>query len=212
MPAFVPTPVSAPVPTLFSRSRSPVGLSSGCMLAPAAVSCRVFMSPLPVLGLPLLLGPLFLKTFKQSLSDELWPRMLTSPAKPFRLFPALGALNPDNNNGLYNPTNKNKRKRGFDIAFINSRLLAGNYDQKEVDLSFEGCGYPATIKLNWSWQLDLLDPKPICIIEAIPLAAALFWDPFFVPCICHTMKLAFRLGLRMNRIKNSVVKEKIKAV
>ena len=138
--------------------------------------------------------------------------MSTSSAKPFCPFSALGALNPDDNNGSYNPTNINQRKQGFNTTFINSHQLAGNHDQQEVDLSFAGCGCPAAVKLNRSLQLDLLDPKPVCIIEAIPLVAALFWDPSFAPCICHTMKLPFKLDLRTNRIKSGVVKERFEAV
>lgn len=65
--------------------------------------------------------------------------MSNSFAKPLCLFPALSAYNSDNNNDLYNPTNTNKRKCGFDTLFINSRLLAGHHDQEEVDSSFVGC-------------------------------------------------------------------------
>lgn len=100
--------------------------------------------------------------------------MLTIPTKPFYLFPALGAYNLDDNNNFHNPTNTNELKRGFDTTFITSCLLAGNHNQEEIDLRFAGCGCSDAIKFNRSWQLDLLDPKPVCIIEAIPLAAALF--------------------------------------
>ena len=212
MPALVPTLMPAPVPAFFSCPGSFVVLSSDCLPALAAVSRRALMSPLPVLGPPLLLGPSPLRTFKQSLSDEPRPRVSTSPAKLLHPFPALGALNPNDNNGSYNPTDKNKCKRGFDIAFISSRPLAGNHDKEEVDLSFAGCGCPAAVKLNRSWQLDLLDPKPVCIIKAIPLASALFWDLSFAPYTRHTLKLAFKLGLRTNKIKSGVMKERIEAV
>ena len=151
VPAFVPAPVPTPVPAFFSRPESPVLLSSSCVPALAAVSCcgiPVFMLPFHVFGLPLLLGPLFLKTFKQSLLDEPQPCVSTSLAKPFCPFLALGVLNPDNNNGCYNLTNHNKRKWGFDTTFINSRPLASNHDQKEVNLSFAGYRCPATVKLN----------------------------------------------------------------
>ena len=60
--------------------------------------------------------------------------------------------------------------------------------------------------------MDLLGLKLVCIIEAIPLAAALFWDPIFALCPSHTMKLAFKLGLRINKVKNDVVKEKIETI
>ena len=150
VPALVPAPGPAPLPVPLSFPGSPVVSLSGHMPAPAAVSCGALMLPLLVLGSSLPLGPSPLRTFKWSLSDEPRPRMSTSPAKSLRLFLALSVLNPDNNNGLYNPIDKNERKRGFDTAFINSRPLAGNHDQKEVDLSFAGCGCPATVKLNRS--------------------------------------------------------------
>ena len=76
--------------------------------------------------------------------------MFTNPTKSLILFPVFGALNPDNNNGLYNPINNNKCKWSFNTSFINSRPLAGNYDQEELDLSFAGSKWPATVKLNWS--------------------------------------------------------------
>ena len=126
--ALVPAPVSTPMPVPLSRPGSPVVLSSGCVPAPATVSHRTLMSQLPMLGPPLLLGPSPLRIFKQSLSDKPRPRVSTSLAKPLCVLPAFSALNPDNNNGSYNPIDKNECKRGFDIAFINSRPLAGNHD------------------------------------------------------------------------------------
>lgn len=87
---------------------------------------------------------------------------------------ALGMYNPDDNNDLYNPTNNNKYKRDFNMIFINSRLLASNHYQKDVDLSVASCGYPIIVKLNQSLQLDLFDLKPVCIIKAILLAVTLF--------------------------------------
>ena len=128
VPALVFAPLPTPVPAPLSRPGSPVVLSSGRVPAPAAVSRQALMSPLPMLGPPLPLGPSSLRTFKQSLSDEPWPCVSTSPAKLFRPFPALDALNPDNNNGSYNPTDKSERKRGFNTTFINSRPLTGNHD------------------------------------------------------------------------------------
>lgn len=72
------------------------------------------------------------------------------------------------------PDRHHKYKRTFDTAFINSCSLAGNYAQEEIELSFAGWKCPAFVKLNQSWQLDLFDPKPVCVIETILLAAALF--------------------------------------
>ena len=212
VPALVPAPVPTPVPAPVSRPRSPVVSLSGRVPAPAVVSRQALMLPLSVLGPPLPLGYSPLRTFKQSLSDEPRPRVSTGPVKPLRPFPALSTLNPNNNNGSYNPTNKNERKRSFDIAFLNSCSLAGNHNQEEVDLSFAGCKCLAAVELNWLWQLDLLDPKTVYIIEAILLAAALFWDPSFAFCTRHTIKLAFKLGLNTNRIKSGMVKERIEAV
>lgn len=139
VPAFVPV---APMSASFSCLGSPVNFLSGRVPALVAVSCRAFMPPVSVLSPFLPLRPLPLRTFKQSLSDEPRPRVSISPAKPLCPFLALGALDLYNNNGLYNPTNKNNRKRDFDIVFINSCLLANKHDQKEVDLSFTGCGCP----------------------------------------------------------------------
>lgn len=136
--------------------------------------------------------------------------MLTSLIKPLYLFLTLGAYNLNNHNALYNLTNNNKGKQVFNTAFINSCLLAGNHNQEKVDLSFTGCGCLDAVKLNQ--QLDLLDLKSVCIIKAISLAAALFWDLTFAPYPCHSIKLVFKLGLRINKIKNGVVKEKIKAI
>lgn len=81
-----------------------------------------------------------------------------------------------------------------------------------MNLSFLGCKYSNAVKLNRSLQLDLLDLKSVCIIEANPLAAALFLNPTFAPCFCHTTKLAFKLGLKTNRIKNGVVKKRIETI
>ena len=153
-----------------------------------------FVSHLICYGLPLLLRLLFLRTFKQSLSDDPRSYVLISLIKPFCPFSAFGAYNPDNKNSLYNLTNNNEYKCNYDIVFINSRLLANNHNLKEVNLSFTGCKYIATVKLNWSWQLDFLDPKPIYIIKAILLVVTLFWDLTFAPCPYYIMKLAFKLS------------------
>lgn len=103
MLAFVPTSVPAPVLALLSHLRSPVVLLSGYVSIPAAVFyCGIpaLMSPISMLSLPLPLGSLFLRTFKQFLSNVPQPCVSTSFAKHFYLFPALGALNLDNNNDL----------------------------------------------------------------------------------------------------------------
>lgn len=156
---------SSHIPALISRFGSSAVLSSYYIFALAAsaalsLPCHAFASccgisalllPLLLLGPPLLLRSSPLKTFQQFLLDESWRRMSTSLAKPLCLFPALGVYNPDNNNGLHNSTNTNKLKWDFDIAFINSRLLAGNYDQKEVNLSFAGWRCLNAVKFNRWW-------------------------------------------------------------
>ena len=48
--------------------------------------------------------------------------------------------------------------------------------------------------------------------KTIPFAVTLFLNPIFAPCPYHTMKQAFRLGLRTNKNKSGVVKERIEAV
>ena len=129
--ALVPASIPVPLPAPFSYSGSLIVLSSGHLPALAAIFCRgisALILPLLVLGILLSLGPSLLRTFKQFLSDEPWPCVSTSSAKLLCPFLALGALNPDNNNGLYNPTNKNKHKWCFDPMFINSHLLASNHD------------------------------------------------------------------------------------
>lgn len=95
------------------------------------------------------------------------------------------------------------------MTFVNSHLLAGNHIAKEVHLSFGKCGCLVPVKLNQLWQLELLDRKPVYIMEAIPLVAALFWNPLFATCPRHTMKLVLKLGLRMQGIASRVIKERI---
>lgn len=98
------------------------------------------------------------------------------------------------------------------MAFINSRPLAGNHAAKEFNLSFEEYGCLAPVKFNRFWQLELWDCKLVCIIEAIPLAAVLFGNPLFAPCLRHTMKLASKLELKTWSIANGIVKERIEFV
>ena len=33
-----------------------------------------------------------------------------------------------------------------------------------------------------------------------------------MPCLCHTMKLVFKLGLKTNKIKSDIVKKRIEAI
>lgn len=158
-------PTSQHVPAPFPCLGSPIVLLSYYILTPAAsaalflshytfISCcgiSAILLPLLVFCLPLFLISSSLRTFKQSLSDEPWPYILTSLAKPFCLFPTLNAYNLDDNNGLYNPTNNNKRKRDFNTTFINFCPLTGNHDQTERDLSFTGYGCFDVVKLIRLW-------------------------------------------------------------
>ena len=54
-----------------------------------------------------------------------------------------------------------------------------------------------------------MNAKTVCIVEAIPLAAAIFWDPNFLLCLKHTLKLVKKLGLNMKNLKAEIVKEQI---
>ncbi len=98
------------------------------------------------------------------------------------------------------------------MAFINSRSFVGNYAAKEIDLSFKKCGCSTPVKLQQTWELELLDCKPVCIIKTIPLTTALFWNLLFAPCSRHTIKLASKQELKMRDIASEVVKKRINAV
>lgn len=157
------------------------------------------LSSLPMLGLALThLTSLVLKTFQQTLSDEFLRHYSTSSAELLYLFPILDSL-----------LEKSKRKQPFDTTFIISRPLGTNHATKEINLRFGECRCSALVKLNRLQQFKLLDRKLVCIIGAILLAAALLWEILFASCLCHTMKLVSKLGLRMWSIACKVVKERI---
>lgn len=162
MPALVPasTPVFMPAPV--SHPESPAVLLFCCMSAPAIsalfsspryalISCCGILALLLLLpsifGPPLCLISSSLKTLNQFLLNELQLHVSTSLKKFFYLFLAFRAYNLNNNNGLYNRINNNKRKWGFNTAFINSYPLVGNHNQ-ELNLSFVGFGCPDIVKLN----------------------------------------------------------------
>ena len=90
--------------------------------------------------------------------------------------------------------------------------MADNHAEKEVDLSFAGCGCSLGVKLNRPWQIELLEQRPACIVETIPLAAAIFWDPNFLPCPRHTLNLAKKMGLKTRNLSNALVKERIQLI
>lgn len=104
------------------------------------LSCHISISHCKILALFLLLfvldpslflGFLLFRTFKKFMIDKPWLYMSTSPIKSFCLFLVFNAYNSKNNNSLYNPTNTNKCKQGFNSVFINFCLLAANYDQNK---------------------------------------------------------------------------------
>lgn len=195
---LIPTLVSCLVSTLFYHSRF---LN---FLLPCLVTTPIFylgFSALLLLCLMLGSGSLSLRKFKQSLSNKFWPYISTSSTF-YYLFST-----PD-----LDLNNNNKCKQIFDIVFINSHLLVSNHIIKQVDMSFVIYRYPAIIKLNRCWQLDLLDPKLVYIIKAIPLTIGLFWDLIFVLCPCHISKQGVKLSLRINRLNNGMVKERIETI
>ncbi len=132
---------------------------------------------------------------KRATSEELAPAFTPLlPSEPPLLFPASCV----------------GEKRSFDKAFdINCRLLANNQFGEDVDPSFVSCQCSSVVKANRPWQQELLNPKTVCIVEAIPLAAAILWDPNFLLCPKHTLKLAKKLELKMKNLKAEIVKERI---
>ena len=222
MPALLscpklPTPLSSrpPVPVLLSCPRLPT-LSLFCSFVLALLFCLLILTLLSYLLVPVFLSPSILallsppmpalasysvlglaptwfissapKTFKRALSNEPLGRRSTNPnlPEPFCLFPILGLL-----------LEKSNCKQFFDTIFINSHLLITNYIVKEIDLSFGKCRHFTPVKLNRLWQLELLDYKLVCIIKAVFLVAAIFWDPLFILYSRYIIKLASKLDLKM---------------
>ena len=107
---------------------------------------------------------------------------------------------------------KDVGQRKFDKTFSNSRPLANNHAKEEVDLGFAECGYSPGVKLNRPWQIELLERRPVCIVETISLAAAIFWDPNFVLCPRYTLNLAKKMGLKTRNLFSTLVKERIQLI
>lgn len=107
------------------------------------------------------------KTLKQALSNEPLHNS-TGPLKLIYPFLPLGLL-----------LNKTNHKQTFEIAFINSRLLASNHAQVKVDLSFTKYSCSAAMWLNRLWKLKLLDPKPVYIMKTFFFATEIFCDLLF---------------------------------
>lgn len=148
----------------------------------------------------LYLASTFLKTFNRALLAELLRRS-TSSKEHFYPFLPLVLL-----------SNKTNRKQTFDIVFINSRLFADNHAQEEIDLSFAECGCLIVVKLNQSWQMELLDLKPVYIIKVIPFATTIFLKLLFVLYYCYIVKLLFKSGLKTRDIAYGIVKKRIELV
>ena len=74
------------------------------------------------------------------------------------------------------------------------------------------CGCPPAVKLNRRWQIELRERRHACIVETIPLAAAIFWDPNFVPCLRYTLNLATKLSLKTKNLPIALVKERIQSI
>ena len=47
------------------------------------------------------------------------------------------------------------------------------------------------------------------MVEAIPLATAIFWDPNFALCPRHILNLARKLGLKTKKLKAEVINKRI---
>ena len=103
-------------------------------------------------------------------------------------------------------------KRKFNKTFINTRLLTNNHAKDKVDLSFAGCGSSPGVKLNRPWQIELLEQRPACIVETIPLAAAIFWNPNFIPCPRHTLNLAKKMSFKVKNLSSALIKERIQSI
>lgn len=58
-------------------------------------------------------------------------------------------------------------------------------------------------------KVELLNTKPVYMVEAILLATIIFEESNFQVCIRHTLNLAIRLGLKTESMKFKVVKERI---
>lgn len=65
-------------------------------------------------------------------------------------------------------------KRLFNPAFITQKPIASTQEEDELDLSFGQYSYSMSVKMNRSWQSELYDPKPVCLLEAILLLSFLF--------------------------------------
>lgn len=138
------------------------------------------------------------KEKKISLSEDLAPTFLLPSIKP--LSPIFFLFD-------------NSQKQIFGIAFdLNCRFLANNHNVEEVNLNFATCQCVAAIKANREWQQELWNNKLVCMVEAILLVAAIFWDPNFILCLRHTLNLVKKLGLKTRKLKTKVIKERVEQI
>lgn len=70
----------------------------------------------------------------------------------------------------------------------------------------------SSCKVNKAWQQKLLKPQSVFMVEAILLAATIFWDPNFMMCNRHTLNLTKKLGLKKKNLKVEIVKERIEQI
>ena len=126
-------------------------------------------------------------------------------APPFTFSPNASLILP-----LFPPSGIGERK--LDKTFINTQPLANNHPEEEVDLSFAGCRCSPEVKLNKPWQKELLEWRPACIVETIPLVVAIFWNTNFMPCPRHTLNLAKKMGRKTKNLPSALVKERIQSI
>ena len=205
----VPSPSAIPVPDLSAPSASAMLVPGSSALSASAMPVLVSSLPLPIWLSPQTPTPVprnqrlgqWDQIFEKASSEKatLTFAFLLPPVE--RLSPPLLA------------SSDTREKQSFDMAFnLDYRLLANDHSGEDVVLSFLYCQCPPAVKANKPWQPELLDQKPVCMVKAIPLTAAIFWDPNFVLRTRHTLNLAKKLGLKTKNVKNNLVKERIRQI
>lgn len=97
----------------------------------------------------------------------------------------------------------------FNKAFIILKPLASNCGEKKVDLSFAKYSYNLFIKTNKAWKFKLCDFNTIYVLKAIPLLNLLFCKKNFVLYINYIFFLTKMLGLKIEHINNTIIKEQV---
>lgn len=107
---------------------------------------------------------------------------------------------------IFFPTSCIGKKRLFNKTFdINSQPLTKDYTGKEVDIRFISSHCLSAVKANKAWQRELLNSKPVCMIKAIPLTIAIFWDPNSSLCTRYTLNFAKKLELKTKNLRADIV-------